>query len=207
MVLYINMNLFDDPDGYLNWYRVHKVTYENERKVIEMLKLENCIDVGSGPSIFHERINGRVVSVDISELVLQSMKGDKVQAEAHFLPFREGAFPCVFISVTLCFLDNLEEFMREVERVTRSYFVGCVVKADSPWGEFYSQLGSRGHKYYSHAHFISGKDFVTLVSKFFRIEKVLSVLRYGPADQETPEFPREDEEGAYMCIKGVKKSQ
>ncbi|AWR98931.1 class I SAM-dependent methyltransferase [Metallosphaera hakonensis] len=199
------MTIFDDPDGYRRWYISHNVTYENERKAVEQFKLRDCLDIGSGPSIFHESMGGNIISLDISEFVLQRIEGDKVQADAHYLPFRDGAFPCIFTSVTICFMDKLEEFMREVERVTKDHFVGCIVKADSSWGQFYTELGKKGHKYYSHAHFITGEEFVKLVNKFFEIDRIVSTLRYNPNGTEVPETPQEGGDGAFVCVKGVKR--
>ncbi|MEM3268651.1 MAG: methyltransferase domain-containing protein [Metallosphaera sp.] len=195
--------MFDDPEGYLKWYKTHELTYENERRAIESLNPRDCLDIGSGPSVFHESIKGNVISLDLSEFMLRSVEGDRVLADAHFLPFRERAFPCTFSSVTICFLDNLEDFIKEVKRVTRGYFIGCIVRADSSWGEFYSNLGKRGHKYYSKANFISKADFLTLVRKHFVIDKIASVLRYGPTDQEVREEPI-GEDGAYVCVRGVR---
>ena len=198
------MTIFDDPKGYVRWYHEHHTIYENERRAVEELRLQNCLDIGSGPSIFHEVIQGDTVSLDISEFMLQSVEGDRVQGDAHHLPFRYNAFPCVFSSVTICFIERLDEFMAEARRVSRNRFVGCIVRADSSWGEFYSNLGKRGHKYYSKARFISGRDFLTLVGKYFKVRRTVSVLRYGPTDKEVPELPTDDGEGAFMCVEGIK---
>ncbi|QKR00426.1 class I SAM-dependent methyltransferase [Metallosphaera tengchongensis] len=200
------MSIFDDPKGYLNWYKNHKVTYENERQAVDALDLKDCLDVGSGPSVFHEALKGEVISLDISEFVLKYIDGDRILADAHYLPFRRDAIPCVFSSVTLCFLDNLEKFFEEANRVTKRTFVSCIVTADSSWGEFYRDLGSRGHKYYSKARFLTRMEFMNLVKKFFEVERVVTTIDYGPMEEEVPEIPKEWGNGAFMCIKGIKRN-
>jgi Methylase involved in ubiquinone/menaquinone biosynthesis len=197
---------FDDPQGYAQWYKIHSVTYENELAVVGALGLHDCLDVGSGPSVFHEVIEGEVVSLDLSEItLLYAREGEeRVQADALHMPFRDEAFPCVFSSVTFCFIKDLDTLMKEIHRVTRQTFAGCIVVLDSEWGRHYSELAGRGHKYYSKARFLNREEFFGLVKRYFRIDKIVSTLSYGPDQREVREAPREDWQGAFLCLKGTK---
>lgn len=197
---------FNDPEGYVRWYQTHRVTYENELDAVKALALSDCLDVGSGPSVFHEAIGGNVVSLDLSDVtLLYAREGeDRVQADALHMPFRNEAFPCVFSSVTFCFISDLQALLKEIHRVAKETFAGCIVVSDSPWGEFYSSLASAGHKYYSKARFLSREEFLRWVGRFFQIERVVSTLSYGPNQGEKREEPKESEEGSFLCVKGRK---
>ncbi len=200
------MEIFNDPRQYKEWYIKHKKIYENEKKAVEALGLRDCLDIGSGPSIFHEAIQGRVISLDISELMLKEGKEgeDKILADALHLPIRDDSLKCVFISVTVCFINDVDALLREIARVSSSASV-CIVAADSSWGEFYRELGKRGHKYYSRAHFISRNELVKAVSKYFKIVKIVSTLTFSPLEREVEEEPLiNDSSGAFFCVKGIK---
>jgi ubiquinone/menaquinone biosynthesis C-methylase UbiE len=197
------MEIFNNPNEYKGWYIKHLKIYNSEKKVVELLNLKDCIDIGSGPAIFHEVMKGRTISIDISEFMLKDIDNDKIVADALYLPIRDHCVKCAFISVTICFIDNIEAFIREIWRVATEINI-CIVAKDSPWGEFYEKLGKNGHKYYSKAHFISKQDLIKYVSKYYKIVKVISTLTYSPFDQEKDEYPRLDSSGSYVCVKGIK---
>lgn len=198
------IKIFSDPKGYRKWYEIHEIAYENEKRTVERLGLSDCLDIGSGPGIFHEVLRGNTISFDISEAMLKEVEGDRVVGEAHYLPFRDNSIPCVFVSVTICFLKDLETFMKEVWRVVKKDIGICIIARDSPWGELYESLGRQGHKYYSKANFISKEELIELVSKYFNIVETFSTLRYRPFEEDKLEEPIEGLDGSFICIRGKK---
>lgn len=201
------MEIFNDPKGYKKWYELHNLIYTSEKNLVNTFKPYNCLDIGSGPSIFHEVFKGYTVSLDISIFMLKevSESEDKVLAEAHFLPFRDNSFPCIFISVTICFLDKLEEFVKEVKRVTKDRIIICFIPRDSVWGRYYEELGRKGHKYYSHANFIGKKELYDLLrNENLKINKVMSTLFISPWDKEKIDDIKENDEGSFVCIEARK---
>lgn len=201
------MEIFNDPVGYLSWYRKNWKIYQDEAKAIETLELSNCLDIGAGPAVFHEVIRGRKISLDISEFMLKEIKEDedKIQADALNLPIRDKAIPCTFISVTVCFIDDIERLLKEIKRVTKSVFAVCIIARDSSWGEYYEMLGKKGHKYYSKAHFISKNELINLVEKYFKIIDTVSTLTFTPYEEPRIEDPKKGLEGAYVCVKATPK--
>ncbi|WP_338603866.1 class I SAM-dependent methyltransferase [Sulfolobus tengchongensis] len=194
--------LFNDPKKYKRWYEVHNKIYENEKNVVRSFDLKDCLDIGSGPDIFHEEINGHIVSLDISLLMLKESRSDeKVMADALFLPFRDKAFNCVFSSVTVCFIEDVKAFIREAVRVAKERVVICFIARDSKWGEYYQQLGKQGHKYYSYAHFISRHEFYTILGNFAKISRIRSTLEEINESELEPVY--NDDRGSFICVEGI----
>jgi ubiquinone/menaquinone biosynthesis C-methylase UbiE len=190
----------------MRWYEEYKEIYLSELKAVQSLELRNCVDVGSGPGPFHEALKGYIISLDLSLVSLYFTEGDRIQADALYLPFRNGGVPCVFSSVTLCFLEDVEAFMREVARVAKNEVALCVIVSDSPWGKHYMELGKRGHPYYSRARFLSREGFVSLFSKYFDLQRLVSVLTRGPGEEESVEEPSGGD-GSYICALGLSRNR
>lgn len=199
------MEIFNNPLEYKKWYEKHKEIYESEKELVKILNLKDCLDIGSGPSIFHEVINGRIISLDISKEMLKfaNNEEDRVVGDALHLPFRDKSIPCVFISVTLCFINDLNKLIEEVKRVVVDELCICMIPRDSSWGEYYFNLGKKGHKYYSKANFITKEQIVSILKKNFKIKGIYSTLTYTPFDKERFEYPREGLEGSFICIKAI----
>ncbi|ARM75005.1 methyltransferase domain-containing protein [Acidianus manzaensis] len=199
------MEIFNDPEGYSAWYKKNWKIYQSEAKAVKALNLRNCLDIGAGPSIFHEVIDGRKISLDISEFMLKNVENseDKVQAHALYLPFRDKSIPCTFISVTICFINDIESLIKEIKRITKSVFSVCFIPKESPWGIYYENLGKKGHKYYSQAHFISKNELLNVLQKYFKVIDEISTLTYSPNEEEKIEDPSKNLEGSYICIKTI----
>ncbi|AAK42414.1 class I SAM-dependent methyltransferase [Saccharolobus solfataricus] len=195
-------DLFNDPKSYKRWYELHSKLYENERNVVRSFNLKDCLDVGSGPDIFHEEIGGRIVALDISLLMLKESKSDeKVLADALHLPFRDNSFKCVFSSVTVCFIEDVKGFIREMARITKERAIICFIARDSPWGEYYENLGKSGHKYYSHARFISRREFYVIINDFMKISRIRSTLKKMSETEIDGVY--NDDSGSFICVEAI----
>ncbi|BFH72509.1 methyltransferase domain-containing protein [Sulfurisphaera javensis] len=201
------MEIFTDPIGYKKWYELHEKIYESERNLVSQFKPTNCLDIGSGPGIFHEVFSGRIISLDISIFMLKQLgeNEDKILADAHYLPIRDKSLECAFISVTICFLSNIEDFYKEISRVLKGRVITCFVPRDSPWGEHYYELGLKGHKYYSYANFIKKKELYDILKKYFEIVKVKSTLFITPSEGEKVDKIEDNDNGSFVCIEAKAK--
>ncbi|BAB67215.1 MULTISPECIES: methyltransferase domain-containing protein [Sulfurisphaera] len=202
------MEIFTDPEGYKRWYEIHNKIYESEKRLVSEFKPKNCLDIGAGPAIFHEIFSGNTISLDISIFMLKEIgeKEDKILADANFLPFRDNSIPCIFISVTICFLNDISLFYKEVERVTKERVVTCFIPRNSTWGEYYYELGLKGHKYYSHANFIKKEDLYNILKKFFEISTIKSTLFFSPDEPEKMDRIEDGDKGSFVCVEAKKRS-
>lgn len=115
-------------------------------------------------------------------------------ARGEELPFEAASFGTVFLIVTVCFLDQLGDVLREAKRVLvpNGRIVLATVLGDSPWGRFYRQRGKRGHRFYRHARFYSYEQLVTsLLTAGLPFERVVSTLFQRPAAVQRMEEPKE----------------
>lgn len=200
------MEIFTDPQGYRKWYELHEKIYESEKNLVAKFTPKDCLDIGAGPGIFHEVFEGNTISLDFSIFMLKEIKRDedKVLAEAHYLPFRDNAVRCAFVSVTICFLENIEDFYKEVHRVIKDRVITCFIPRDSSWGEYYYALGLKGHKYYSKANFIRKQELYEELNKFFKISRIMSTLFISPNEEERVEDVRNDDSGSFVCVEALK---
>lgn len=128
------------------WYKEDGVAqkYEDERfteggKVLDreekdiLLSLvdpedKDILDIATGTGRFAEyllKMGGRVVGVDASREMLIQSDVERIQADALKLPFKNKSFD---VSVSMRFLhlltpDDIDNFIQEVERVTKDKFV------------------------------------------------------------------------------------
>jgi len=199
-------NIFTDAKGYKSWYERHATIYESEKRLVSSFRLKDCIDIGSGPGIFHEVIEGRKVSIDSSIFMLKEITGydeDRILAHALYLPIRDNAVECSFISVTICFVEDPEKLLKEAMRVSRKRLVVCFIPKDSEYGKYYEELGKKGHKYYSRAKFITKQDIKNYL-KEFRMSKIRSTLFGKPGDDAKIEELRDNDQGSFVCLEVIK---
>lgn len=183
---------------YDEWYEKHRDLYLSELKAVETASHgvpRPWLEVGVGTGRF-----AAPLSIDIgvdpsdSMLCIASSRGLKtVKASGENLPFPDGSFGGVFIIVTLCFLDNPVQALREANRVMtpNGRLVLGLVPADSTWGRYYLELAKRGHKFYKYAKFYTVNQAEELLETTgFKPELYVSTLvRNKPGMPETLEEP------------------
>ncbi|PVU73526.1 SAM-dependent methyltransferase [Sulfolobales archaeon SCGC AB-777_J03] len=194
--------LFSNPGKYRDWYRRNEILYQNEKTLVNSFNPKDCLDMGSGPGIFHEVLRGETVSLDLSEHMLSAFEGDRVVGDVRQMPFRDKAFECSFSAVTVCFVDDLDSFFREASRVTRKLTIICFIPLDSSWGEHYAELGKKGHHYYSKAIFRPKDEIMKVFTKYFKLESIRSTLAFRPDERPKVQEPMEGETGSFICVSG-----
>ncbi|MEB3778724.1 MAG: methyltransferase domain-containing protein [Desulfurococcales archaeon] len=180
---------------YDEWYRHHRVTAENEVKLVrEVLPgdLRPCLEVGVGSGFFASHV-GCMYGVDPSVSMLRIARGRGVEVavgRGEMLPIATGSIAAVLIVVTICFLDDPVEALREAWRVLKpgGVLVVCIVPRESPWGVYYSRLGEEGHPFYSKARFYTVRELVEMAEEAgFRLEGIKATLTYKPWEEERPD--------------------
>ncbi|BCU68661.1 hypothetical protein HS7_20980 [Sulfolobales archaeon HS-7] len=192
------MSEFNDAQHYLDWYRINQNIYTAELEAVNRLQLENCIDLGSGPGVFHEVIGGYKISLDLSEamLALVNRNEDRIQGDISNLPIRDNSIECSFISLTFCFIKELNTVAREIARITKRYLGVCIIPSDSPLGKMYKEKGERGDRYYKSARFVSREEIRHILDRDFTTIKIFSTLHDLINYKVT-----NDDSGNFVCYK------
>jgi ubiquinone/menaquinone biosynthesis C-methylase UbiE len=143
------------------------------------------LEVGVGTGRFAEAL-GVKDGVDPSAAMLEfaarrSIRARQGRGEA--LPYQDAAFSGVLLVLTLCFVDDPRQALRECTRVLsdEAHLVVGFVPSDSPWGQHYQRKGREGNPFYSEAEFFTCDQVrETAVSAGFDLERAASCLLSPP---------------------------
>jgi len=212
-------NIFDVlTEKYDAWYDSEdgNPLYESELLCLKPL-VENCIspilEIGVGTGRFAMYFPD-VIGVDPSFNVLKTAetRGIKtVRAYGEYLPFRDNAFGCILIIVTLCFVQNPLYVLKEAKRVLKkdgSIIIGLFPK-DSPWGIFYEGKKRQGHPFYGEATFYSLTDLQKFSEDIgMKITRIRSTLLQKPDEPGRIDDPVENYSkiAGFLCIEAKNKT-
>jgi SAM-dependent methyltransferase len=211
------MNIFDIlTEKYDTWYDSEegKPLYESELICLKKL-IESCsspiFEIGVGTGRFAKCFPATIgIDPAFNALRLAQQRGIQVvQAIGEMLPFKDETFGCVLLMVTLCFVQNPIEVLREAKRVLKrrgSLIIGLVPK-DSPWGIFYEEKKRHGHPFYSEATFYSLADLQKFLDDIsMKITRVRSTLLHRPDEPRRNEKSVEgySKIAGFLCIEAKK---
>ena len=197
---------------YDSWYERNPVTAENELRTVRALGLRGVgLEIGVGTGWFASRL-GVFFGVDPSVGMLRVARKRGVEGfvgVAERLPVRSSAVDYALLIVTLCFVDNPLEALREAARAVKpgGSVASCIVPRDSSWGRFYESRREES-PFYRVARFYT----VAEVEEMMRLAGlnpvlIVSTLHYKPWEPPRLEEPRVSSVGGFTCIKAVKPGQ
>ncbi|ABW01254.1 class I SAM-dependent methyltransferase [Caldivirga maquilingensis] len=207
------IDLFNNrANEYDSWYSKHQLLAKSEEDTIKALGLSGLgLDVGAGSGFFTRLINA--IALEPSPGMIKLAKDRTwavVSGVGELMPIRDSSMDYVIIVVTLCFAMNPEAILRESIRVLKSNgrLVACIVPLESQWGALYSELGSRGHPYYSRARFLTIKQVTeALIRLGVRVTGYVATLSRGVGEYyEAPSVINNSDAGRYgfVCVNAVK---
>ena len=196
-------------ERYDSWFEKNWVVAGNELMVLRQFCIERIsLEVGVGSGFFASRLGVNFgVDASWSMLRIAKIRGvDVVQALGEMLPFRDKCFRTILIIVTLCFLEDPEKVLQECVRVLKENgkIIVCIIPRDSSWGKHYTELGRKGHVFYSRARLYTVTEVSKLLAKHnFIPTKALGTLTFKPNEEPRLEEPTqytENKDLGFVCI-------
>ncbi len=183
-----------DPiaDQYDRWYDTPEgdAIFRAERDCLLSLyngPFDGWVDVGAGTGRFAHAL-GIPTGVDPSPnmLALAAARGILThEASAEALPFAPESFDGVLMALTLCFVADAPQALRECRRVLRpgGRLLLGIVPADTPWVRSHEKKAAQGHSIYSQAHFRTATEVLELAqSSGFSLIDSASTLFWRPGE-------------------------
>ena len=207
------IDLFNSrANEYDSWYSKHPLLAKSEEDTINALGLHGIgLDVGAGSGFFTRLINAIALEPSLAMIKLaKDRTWAVISGVGELIPIRDSSMDYVLIVVTLCFAKDPEAVLREGARVLKDNgrLIACIVPLESSWGMQYSELGSRGHPYYSRARFLTVKWVTeTLKGLGLKVTSYVATLSKGVGEYyEAPNFTDYTNAGKYgfVCINAVK---
>jgi ubiquinone/menaquinone biosynthesis C-methylase UbiE len=143
------------------------------------------LEVGVGTGRFAQALRVEE-GVDPSAAMLEftARRGIRTrQGRGENLPYPDASFDGVLIALTLCFVDDPWQVLRECARALKhgGHLVVGVVPSDSPWGGYYERKGREGHPFYAEAEFFAPDQVVQMAaSAGFDLERANCCLLSPP---------------------------
>ena len=196
------MNPFDEyADEYDRWFDLPhgRSIFAEEVSCLRELMFGvdgRWLEVGVGTGRFAE-VLGIQDGVDPCEAVLEfaAKRGVRTQrAHGEALPYPDRAAHGVLMVMTICFLREPRQTLRECFRVLKDD--GCLivgfVPADNPLGRRYTRKAREGHRFYSAASFYSRDQIVDFATEAgFVLDTARSCLFSPPGKLEQYSTSRE----------------
>jgi ubiquinone/menaquinone biosynthesis C-methylase UbiE len=198
--------------NYDEWYEKNTYIYLSE---VEALKKaiphgKKGLEIGAGTGRF-AAVLGIEYGIDPSEEMSKIAQKRGVKTFLGFgekLPFNDKEFDFVAIIITICFVKNPENVIKEAKRVLKiggRLIVGIIDK-NSPLGKFYFEKKKQGHLFYKYANFYSVDEIVKMLEKYgFGNFKFYQTIFKPIEEIKEVEMPKEGYgEGSFVVISAEK---
>jgi len=199
------------PQKYDQWYERYHWVYQSEIFALERLlpRRVNAIEIGVGSGRFASSFGIRY-GIDPSENLLKlamQRNINPIQAKAEDLPLCSESFNLVLMVSTICFLDDINQSLKEVCRILKPFgelVIGFIDKF-SPLGAVYEQ--NRGESvFYRQANFYSSEELERLLLEagfddIFFVQTLFKPLRQINEIEVTKNGYGK---GSFVVVRGVK---
>ena len=98
---------------------MRKGYYADRKELIKILK-GKILDIGCNGSDFHSYIEKTHKEVYGMDIEVTNYRLNMVKADAHYIPFKEKSFDCVFAGEIIEHLIDPATFLKEIERILKN---------------------------------------------------------------------------------------
>lgn len=200
-------------EKYENWFEEHREIYSSELEALRRaIPAGSGLEIGVGSGRFAYPLKVKI-GIDPSKNMLRVARKRDIQAilgAGEKLPFKDNIFDFILIVVTLCFVENPENVLREASRVLKRggrLIVGEINK-DSELGRLYEAKRKKS-KFYKLANFYSSNEIIEMLDKVgIRYLESYQTLLHSPTLPEMREEPKKGfYDGGFVVIVGEKINQ
>jgi len=214
--IFMRENVFDIyPEEYDNWYEENKFAYLSELEALKKVvpaKGEG-LEIGIGTGRFAQPL-GIKTGIDPSSRMLEIAKSRGIKTYlgvGEDLPFGDKVFDFILIVITICFVQNPEQVIKESKRVLKDngrLIIGIIDK-NSYLGKSYQEKKLQGHRFYKEASFYSTEEVVEMLKKHNFNRFTFYQTIFHPVEKlnriEKPE--KGYGKGSFVVIVGEKKDE
>lgn len=196
---------------YEQWFSDNHFVFLSELNAIRSVLPENKkgVEIGVGSGIFASEL-GILEGCDPSEAMRNRAAKRNIAAiecVAENLPYQNKSFDFALLVTTICFVDDPEQTLREINRIlkTGGEIIMAFVDKDSLIGKQYLQHKEKSI-FYKEAIFYSTKELLTLLEKAgFKIEQTVQTI-FNPLEEinETQNAEPGNNKGSFVVIKAKK---
>ncbi|NOR47556.1 MAG: methyltransferase domain-containing protein [Methanosarcinaceae archaeon] len=197
---------------YDEWFDANRFAYESEIQALKKFVPENSkgLEVGVGTGRFAVPLGIRIGVEPAKAMTdIAQKRGIKVyEAKAEKLPFDDSSFDFVLIVVTICFVQDPIQALREAKRVLKpgGYIIIGMIDKESFLGKLYESK-KKESKFYRHANFYSIRQVLDWLKNFeFEHIKTCQTIFKNPKKITAVEPVKEGHgEGGFVVITAQKK--
>lgn len=189
------MEAFDQTaQSYDTWYShpQGRQVLEAEMNAVQQLIPSKGIglEIGAGTGVFAEGLGGPerpIICLDISKEMLSQASGrcsHRILGSGENIPIRT-IIDFTYMVAVLEFIQNPSRVFIEAKRIMmRGTLTILFINAESPWGRFYKDIGSKGDPVFRNAKLYSLETVISLLKEVgFKIEKTVGTLTTGPREE------------------------
>lgn len=195
-------------DRYERWFEEHRYAYLSEiEAVIRLIPEGNGMEVGVGSGRFAGPL-GIKIGVEPSSRMAEIARRrgiEVINGVAEDLPFEDDVFDFVLMVTTICFLDDVEEALREAHRVLKrggSIIIGFIDR-ESPIGEEYLKHKEE-NVFYREATFYSVPEILSFLKDFRDMSALQTIFRPLDSIDSLEPVLEGYGEGSFVVIRVVK---
>jgi len=209
-----SINIFERyAQKYDAWFDKNKLVYESEIHALKRFipKKGKGVEIGVGTARFAIPL-GIKLGIEPAKTmaeIAQKRGVEVIKAKAENLPFKNSSFDFVLIMVTICFVQNPIQSLKETKRVLKpggALIIGMIDK-ESFLGKLYKK--KKKSKFYTYAHFYSVREVLNWLKKleFKNIQTCQTIFK---PPHETTKVERVEEgygKGGFVVIYAQKNKE